>query len=116
MQGLGINEIVFNCRDPAALASFWSAVTGRPIIVTTERWAALAPFDGLKIAFQKVPEEKSGPNRLHVDFEADDEEAAAREVEALGATWLRVSDKPHDPYVVLADPEGNEFCIVRRMD
>jgi hypothetical protein len=57
---------------------------------------------------------------VHVDLEADDEETAARqiaarEIEALGATRLRVSD-PKDPYVVLADPEGNEFCVVRRMD
>jgi catechol 2,3-dioxygenase-like lactoylglutathione lyase family enzyme len=116
VNGLGFHEIVFNCADPAALAQFWSAVTGSAIVLTTERWATLEPFDGVRIAFQKVPEAKSGPNRLHIDLEADDEEATAHEIEALGATRLRVSGKPEDPYVVLADPEGNEFCVVRRMD
>jgi catechol 2,3-dioxygenase-like lactoylglutathione lyase family enzyme len=116
MDGLGFNEIVFNCADPHALAAFWSAVLGCAVVRTTDRWAALEPFDGVKFAFQKVPEAKSGPNRLHVDLEAQDEEAAALEIEALGATRLRVSDKPNDPYVVLADPEGNEFCVVRRVD
>jgi catechol 2,3-dioxygenase-like lactoylglutathione lyase family enzyme len=116
VDGLGFNELVFNCADPAELARFWSAVLGCDIVRTTDRWAALEPFHGVKFAFQKVPELKSGPNRLHVDLEADDEEAAAREIEALGATRLRLSDKPDDPYVVLADPEGNEFCVVRRMD
>jgi len=52
-------------------------------------------------------------NRVHLDFWAIDEEATAREIEAVGATRRWVSDDPDDPFVVLADPEGNEFCIIR---
>jgi hypothetical protein len=52
-------------------------------------------------------------NRVHIDFVAKDEEATAKEIEALGATRRWVSDDPEDPFVVLADPEGNEFCVVR---
>jgi hypothetical protein len=65
------------------------------------------------IGFQKVPEEKVVKNRVHLDFWAVDEEAAAREIEAMGAVRRWVSEDPEDPFVVLADPEGNEFCIVR---
>jgi hypothetical protein len=50
---------------------------------------------------------------VHLDFFAEDEEATALEIEDLGATRLWVSENPDDPFVVLADPEGNEFCIVR---
>ena len=60
-----------------------------------------------------MPEPKTGKNRLHLDFSAADEEATAGWIESLGATRRWVSDNPDDPFVVLADPEGNEFCVVR---
>jgi hypothetical protein len=65
------------------------------------------------IGFQKVPEGKVVKNRVHLDFWAGDEEATARELEAIGATRRWVSEDPEDPFVVLADPEGNEFCLIR---
>jgi predicted enzyme related to lactoylglutathione lyase len=52
-------------------------------------------------------------NRVHIDFAAKDEDATARQIEALGAARRWVSEDPEDPFVVLSDPEGNEFCIVR---
>ena len=66
------------------------------------------------IAFQRVPEDKVTKNRVHIDVSATDENEEATRIEGLGATRLWVSDKPDDPFVVLADPEGNEFCVVRR--
>jgi hypothetical protein len=60
-----------------------------------------------------VPEAKVVKNRVHVDLGSADEGAEATRIEALGATRLWVSDDPEDPFVVLADPEGNEFCVVR---
>jgi hypothetical protein len=65
------------------------------------------------MGFQKVPEPKSVKNRVHLDLSSRDEEAAATALEAVGATRLWVSEDPEDPFVVLADPEGNEFCVVR---
>jgi hypothetical protein len=53
-------------------------------------------------------------NRVHIDFAAvDDEEATAKGIEGMGATRRWVSEDSEDPFVLLADPEGNEFCIVR---
>jgi Glyoxalase-like domain len=52
-------------------------------------------------------------NRVHLDFAAAEEEATAKEIEGMGAVRRWVSEDLKDPFVVLADPEGNEFCIVR---
>jgi predicted enzyme related to lactoylglutathione lyase len=60
-----------------------------------------------------VPEGKTVKNRVHVDLYALDEEAAAERIVALGARHLWRSIDPDDRFVVLADPEGNEFCVVR---
>ena len=52
-------------------------------------------------------------NRVHLDLSSTDEESEASRLAALGATRLRRSEDPDDVFVVLADPEGNEFCVVR---
>ena len=52
-------------------------------------------------------------NRVHIDLSAPDEETEAVRVEGLGAFRLWTSSKPDDPFIVLADPEGNELCITR---
>jgi hypothetical protein len=52
-------------------------------------------------------------NRVHLDLRSTDEESEASRLEALGANRLRRSEDPDDVFVVLADPEGNEFCVVR---
>jgi predicted enzyme related to lactoylglutathione lyase len=114
MVALRLEEIVVDCADPRSLAAFWISFTGYESRHADDDWVAIGAKDGsVVIGFQKVPEAKSVKNRLHLDFAASDEDAAAREVEALGATRLWVGDDPDDPFVVLADPEGNEFCIVR---
>ena len=88
--------------------------TGFEIASAHDAWVSIhSPDDGTRIAFQRVPESKAGKNRLHVDFVAKDEGATALAIEAIGATRRWASDDPEDPFIVLADPEGNEFCIVR---
>jgi predicted enzyme related to lactoylglutathione lyase len=109
------HEVVIDCAEPGALARFWADVTGYRIRPGDEDWASIEGEGdrNIVIGFQKVPEGKVVKNRVHVDLGARDEEAEARRIEALGATRLWVSDDPEDPFVVLADPEGNEFCVVR---
>jgi hypothetical protein len=60
-----------------------------------------------------VPEDKVVKNRVHMDLYVDNEELAATRIVALGASRLWRSPNPDDPFIVLADPEGNEFCMVR---
>src|SRR5437763_2282842 len=115
MSQVRFDEVVIDCRDPGALAEFWAGATGYEVTHSSEHWASIvgeAERD-VCIAFQRVPEEKVTKNRVHIDLSAPDEEAEARRIEALGAVRRWTSDKPDDPFVVLADPEGNEFCIVR---
>jgi predicted enzyme related to lactoylglutathione lyase len=111
-------EVVIDCADPRSLARFWAAATGYEIDNESESWAAIVGEGDrdIHIGFQRVPEDKVVKNRVHVDLSAHDEEAEARRIEALGATRLWVSQDPDDPFVVLADPEGNEFCVVRRSE
>jgi predicted enzyme related to lactoylglutathione lyase len=106
-------EVVIDCADPRSLAAFWVAFTGYEIRRAYDDWVAIEATDGsMLIGFQQVPEGKVVKNRVHLDFAAEDPEPTARQIEALGATRLWVSEDPEDPFVVLADPEGNEFCIV----
>jgi len=74
--------------------------------------------DSPRLYFQRVPESKAGKNRVHLDVVASDRrhwsdvQAAADHATGLGGTILRVSQSQDDRFIVLADPEGNEFCIV----
>jgi predicted enzyme related to lactoylglutathione lyase len=108
-------EVVIDCADPRALARFWAAATGYDLQSDDDDWASILGEEdrAIRIGFQKVPEGKVVKNRVHVDLGSPDEEAEATRIEALGATRLWVSDDPEDPFVVLGDPEGNEFCVVR---
>ena len=111
---LRFREIVIDCADPRSLARFWAQTTGYRLEQDHDDWASVVGEGdrAIIIAFQQVPESKEVTNRVHVDLSAADIEAEAQRVEALGATRRWVSDDPDDPFIVLADPEDNEFCIV----
>ncbi len=111
---LRLRSVVFDCADPRSLAAFWRRITGYEEGTVDDDWCSLHSADGGdRIGFQKVPEVKTLKNRVHLDLSSLDEEAAAAALEAAGATRLWASQDPDDPFVVLADPEGNEFCVVR---
>jgi predicted enzyme related to lactoylglutathione lyase len=114
MVDVSFDKVVIDCADPQTLARFWVAFTGYMQGGGDEDWTSIRSPDGHhSIGFQKVPEGKTVKNRVHIDFAATDEKATAKEIEAMGATRRWVSENPDDPFVVLADPEGNDFCIVR---
>ena len=110
-------SVVMDCADPRALVAWWSRLTGWEVRSEYNDWCSLLRPDGTSLGFQKVPEPKVAKNRVHLDLSVrDEEEAAAWAVEELGARRLWRSDDPEDPFVVLADLEGNEFCFVRAPD
>jgi ribosomal-protein-alanine N-acetyltransferase len=125
MSGVRMANVVMDCASVAKLASFWSAVTGyRPAPGeppwddpewNDAGWVTIRDPEGRapKFAFQGVPEGEVVKNRVHLDLMAEDEEAEAAKIQELGATFLRRSDNPEDPFVTLADPEGNEFDVIR---
>ena len=112
-----LRTVVVDCLDPAPLADFWSALLGFDVAHRDDEWVSLqAAGPGRpRIAFQKVPEAKVGKNRLHLDVWVADIEAATVATEDLGATrvgaLVPVEESP-EPFQVMADPAGNEFCLV----
>ncbi|MFI6938897.1 VOC family protein [Streptomyces sp. NPDC050418] len=108
-----IEEIVFDCSDPAQLVRFWAALLDVEPVDRTPDWSYIDVPGFTRIAFQAVPEKKAAKNRLHLDVNAGELGPATAEAEALGARRLGgvVTDEYGD-FQVLQDPEGNEFCFV----
>jgi predicted enzyme related to lactoylglutathione lyase len=114
-----IIALAFDCHDADSLAQFWRQALGYPA-PTSWRDAHELSYVELKdegrpsLLFQPVPEGKSAKNRLHLDIApADhDQDAEVTRLVSLGAT--AVANDPDQHWVVLADPEGNEFCVLPR--
>lgn len=109
-------HIVLDCADPEKLAEFWSKALGYTISGFADQWGMLkGPREGDVFLLQRVTEPKSGKNRMHIDVTAADVEDKAKELEQLGAR--RLGDGPVSQFnmtwIVMADPEGNEFCVCK---
>ncbi|MDQ0945045.1 VOC family protein [Streptomyces sp. V1I1] len=108
-----IDEIVFDCHDPASLVRFWASLLGGDPVDRSADWSYIDPPGFVRVAFQRVPEGKSAKNRLHLDLDAGEVDEAADEAVRLGAARLgAVVTNDHGRFQVLTDPEGNEFCFV----
>jgi catechol 2,3-dioxygenase-like lactoylglutathione lyase family enzyme len=109
---VGIAALALDCHDPPELARWWSRLLGGRVEVDSDGDATLHTPGGLAIDFLRVPEAKSGKNRLHLDLRSTDLAEATEQAVALGAVR---ADDVYDGGVwqVLRDPEGNEFCILR---
>jgi hypothetical protein len=106
--------------DPRALADFWEPALGWRRTLDDENEVVLeppagSPEDGVApdLLFLKVPESKSVKNRIHLDLRPDDQDAEVARLEQLGARRVDVGQRGDESWVVLADPEGNEFCVLR---
>jgi hypothetical protein len=131
MQGMArIKDVVFDCSHPASLARFWAAalddfdvapydaaelerlrLTGvddpeddPQVLVESRSWP-------IRLFFQKVPEPRLVKNRVHIDVTSDDADAERQRLIELGATVDPV--QPAETFIVMHDPEGNEFCLMR---
>ena len=113
-------ELTIDCSDPHRLAAFWSEVLGYRVTDEEDELVAIGDPEGVSVAlvFAKVPEPKTVKNRVHIDLNPRDRDQS-EEVErilSLGATHADVG-QGKQRWVVLADPEGNEFCVLRsRLD
>lgn len=112
---LRLLEVVIDCADHGAVVDFWAAALGYQRTEFNEQYVGLAPAErGIgrpPILFQKVPEPKLVKNRVHLDFRA---EVMADEVErlrGLGGTVIAERSLGALTWTVMADPEGNEFCV-----
>ncbi len=108
-----LDEIVIDCHDPVRLAEFWQRVLGGYIVRQSHEWVALEPPTGIAVSFQLVPEAKTVKNRVHLDVDVGDLEDAVAAIVAAGGS--RVGAVVYDEmggFQVMADPEGNEFCLI----
>lgn len=108
--------LCIDANAPSRLASFWAGVLGWSL--TTDRdGPALLPDDdtGFRIRFLERAEPKTGPNQMHLDLTSasleDQQETVERSLR-LGARHIDVGQRPEEGHIVLADPEGNEFCVI----
>jgi Glyoxalase-like domain len=138
-------QVVIDCADPARLAEFWAAALGYTLQdpppgfatwpeflaaegVPQSEWnSANAVVDpdggGPRIFFQRVPEPKTGKNRVHMDLNVsggrgvaletrrERVNAEAQRLEQLGASRVRAMEQRAEYWIVMQDPEGNEFCV-----
>jgi predicted enzyme related to lactoylglutathione lyase len=114
---LGLVALCVDAADPLALAGFWAEALGWEIGDETHGRVRLVPTDvtSFRMDFRPVATPKLGPNRHHLDLTTtsldDQRDTAARLVE-LGGHHIDVGQRPDEGHVVLADPEGNELCLI----
>ena len=117
---LQINTLTVDCHDQHEQARFWAEALGwevvldpdgDPMIVPTSDRAAFPP-GAFPILFLGVPSRQTEKNRLHLDLAPDDQDAEVDRLERLGATRVDIGQKDVS-WVVMADPEGNEFCVLK---
>ena len=107
---MDINCVIVDALDPERLAAFWSELLDRPVAGRVGPYVFLQRRNGLGIGFQRAGGAKPGKNRLHLDLESADPAAAQAVVERLGGR--RLTEYDDGGFLVLADPEGNEFCVI----
>jgi predicted enzyme related to lactoylglutathione lyase len=119
--GIGpIAAVVFDCADPEAIAPFWSAATGWPVLDQDDEdvWLRDTSSGGPYLDLHRAPERKTAKLRVHLDvapYANDDHGAEVDRLRALGATEIDIG-QGEVTWVVLADPEGNELCVLSPRD
>ena len=120
---LRIDTVTLDAADPDLVAGFWAAALGWERRTDEDGDIWIEPGDGhpdrdttRPLLVVRVPEAKAGKNRLHLDLVPDDHEAEVERLESLGATRPDIGQRGNESWVVLADPEGNEFCILEERD
>jgi len=114
-----VTTVMHDTDDLDAAVAFWTAALGLEVKYKDETYAYLSGLtdSGPHLAFQRVPEPKRGKNRLHLDVEVEDRASFSEWVVGQGGAVVEEHDHPGWPvWVVMADPQGNEFCIYEKQD
>jgi predicted enzyme related to lactoylglutathione lyase len=116
---LKIGSIVWGVRDVPTAMRFWTqALNYRPREEPDETWAVLIPNEGtgVQLAITAVSSEASSHQRHHLDLYATDQASEVERLLRLGASRVNWRYPPDADYVVLADPDGNKFCVVQKSE
>jgi hypothetical protein len=123
-----IASVTFDCADALTVGRFWSAALDRPLDPNassdyasigfagrrdTVGWAPAEGDNDPTWMFSKVPEPKTAKNRMHLDLMSPDPDAEVAHLIELGATRVADMNEYGYEWTVMADPEGNEFCVAK---
>jgi predicted enzyme related to lactoylglutathione lyase len=111
-----LTALCFDANEPLLVARFWAGVLRWEMADDPREGIALLPSDdtGFRLRFLSTQEQKTGQNHMHFDLTSnleDQQETVSRALR-LGARHIDVGQRPDEGHVVLADPEGNEFCVI----
>ena len=113
--GLFVGSTVVNTHDIERGIAFWTAALGYVVRDADEKFAVLAdpnrPWSNLSL--QLTDEEKRGRNRVHLDLYTQDRDGEVKRLESLGARQIPWEYEPDHDHIVMADPDGNEFCVIQ---
>jgi hypothetical protein len=118
---LAWEQVIVASADPPALGNWWATALGWTVVADEPGEFEIQPTRGVipGLLFVPVAEAKAGKNRLHLDFRpagtagaAPDQAAEVVRLEGLGARRIDVGQGDDVPWIVMADPEGNEFCVL----
>ena len=107
--------VAFDVRDAAGVAAFWAELLGRGVVRDADGVLVAGAEAELDLRFVAHNVEKAGPNRMHVHLTSVDQAGQDRTVATalgLGASHVDVGQRPEEGHVVLADPDGNELCVI----
>jgi hypothetical protein len=117
---LRLQNVSIGCLDPSRLAAFWAEALGWRITFEDAEEVTLEPPAGSReegvapdIEFLLVAEDRVAKNRVHLDLRPSDQFAEVQRLIGIGATPVDIGQPSDCTWVVLADPEGNEFCVLR---
>ena len=115
--GSRLVAVSFDAHDPDRLAQFWAGLLGWTRSADADGVVVLLPSDdtGFQLDFAPSQEQKIGQNQMHFDLTStslDDQQATVDRALMLGGRHIDVGQLPEEGHVVLADPEGNEFCVI----
>lgn len=115
--GLDLVALCFDAIEPSRLAGFWAGVLGWELVSDPRHGIALLPSDdtGFRLRFLPTSEPKTVQNQMHFDLTStslEDQQETVAKALALGARHIDVGQRGDEGHVVLADPEGNEFCVI----
>ena len=113
---LAVGMVTFDARDARALAGWWARQTGGRVVADHDGEFLMVATDatGPRLGFQRVDDPTPGKNRVHLALVAADRDAEVERLRSQGAALVARHELPDFTWVVLADPEGNQFCVSGR--
>ena len=108
--GVHVKDIMVACADVEVVATFWSELLARPIVARIGPYVWLERREGVGLGFQSVPDDQREASSIHLDLGAENPAAEQARIETLGGR--RVDGYEAGGFLVMADPEGNRFCVI----